>query len=207
MKACACEFQDVTNNDIRILIGNVAITQIPVNPNIATTGHKLQGMSKNKSMLSTAVTCYWAGHQAVHCPNCESKLPRTSFFPPPQAGPLFHFPQYIRFCSSRVLCLAVQAFKFWRANLGGQWAGRDLAETTQPGDVHKYNIIFKSALVVYCRVQSPNNNRDTNKSYGTCNMVIKDLDIEKESQFDCSLWVVSPQYTYNSYWLIVFTHK
>jgi hypothetical protein len=51
MKACACdcEFQDVTN-DIRILIGN-AITQIPVNPNIATTGHKLQGMSKNKNTL------------------------------------------------------------------------------------------------------------------------------------------------------------
>ena len=50
MKACACEFQDVTN-DIRILIGNVAITQIPVSSNIATTGHKLQGMSKNKNTL------------------------------------------------------------------------------------------------------------------------------------------------------------
>eukprot|EP00984_Skeletonema_dohrnii_P019292 scaffold9190_cov81-Skeletonema_dohrnii-CCMP3373.AAC.4 len=32
MKACACEFQDVIN-DIRILIGNVAITQIPVSSN------------------------------------------------------------------------------------------------------------------------------------------------------------------------------
>ena len=50
MKACACEFQDVTN-DIRILIGN-AITQIPVNPNIATTGHKLQGISKNTLIVN-----------------------------------------------------------------------------------------------------------------------------------------------------------
>ena len=48
----ACEFQDVTNDiRIRILIGNVAITQIPVSSNIATTGHKLQGMSKNKNTL------------------------------------------------------------------------------------------------------------------------------------------------------------
>ena len=50
MKACACEFQDVTN-DIRSLIGH-AITQIPVNSNIATTGHKLQGMSKNTLIVN-----------------------------------------------------------------------------------------------------------------------------------------------------------
>jgi len=42
---------DVTN-DIRISIGNAAITQIPVNSNIATTGHKLQGMSKNTLIVN-----------------------------------------------------------------------------------------------------------------------------------------------------------
>ena len=52
----ACEFQDVTN-DIRILIGNVAITQIPVNSNIATTGHKLQGMSKNTLIVNNLGVC------------------------------------------------------------------------------------------------------------------------------------------------------
>ena len=39
-------------SDIRISIGNAAITQIPVNSNIATTGHKLQGMSKNTLIVN-----------------------------------------------------------------------------------------------------------------------------------------------------------
>jgi len=49
------------------------------------------------------------------CPLSELRIEVATYivFPsPPEAGPLFHFPQYIRFCSSRVLCLAVQAFKF-----------------------------------------------------------------------------------------------
>lgn len=33
--------------DLNIKVGNVCVTQIPVNANIATTGHKLQGMSKD----------------------------------------------------------------------------------------------------------------------------------------------------------------
>ena len=56
MSMKACEFQDVTN-DIRILIGNVAITQIPVNSNIATAGHKLQGMSKNTLIVNNLGVC------------------------------------------------------------------------------------------------------------------------------------------------------
>jgi len=32
--------------DLKLRVGNIRVTQIPVNSNIATTGHKLQGMSK-----------------------------------------------------------------------------------------------------------------------------------------------------------------
>eukprot|EP00985_Skeletonema_marinoi_P033559 scaffold41607_cov146-Skeletonema_marinoi.AAC.1 len=39
-------------SDIRISIGNAAITQIPVNSNIVTTGHKLQGMFKNTLIVN-----------------------------------------------------------------------------------------------------------------------------------------------------------
>ena len=35
------------NGDTILTLGNAKITQIPVNSNIATTGHKLQGMSKD----------------------------------------------------------------------------------------------------------------------------------------------------------------
>ena len=35
------------SNARRLKLGNVKVTQIPVNCNIATTGHKLQGMSKD----------------------------------------------------------------------------------------------------------------------------------------------------------------
>ena len=33
-------------------VGNVSVTQIPVNSNIATTGHKLQCMSKEIYILN-----------------------------------------------------------------------------------------------------------------------------------------------------------
>ncbi len=42
---------DITN-DIRISIRNASVTQIPVNSNIATTGHKLQGMSKDTLIVN-----------------------------------------------------------------------------------------------------------------------------------------------------------
>ena len=42
---------DITN-DIRISIGNASVTQIPVNSNIATTGHKLQGMPKDTLIVN-----------------------------------------------------------------------------------------------------------------------------------------------------------
>ena len=35
------------NGDVTVTLGNAKITQIPVNSNVATTGHKLQGMSKD----------------------------------------------------------------------------------------------------------------------------------------------------------------
>eukprot|EP00985_Skeletonema_marinoi_P020429 scaffold12160_cov75-Skeletonema_marinoi.AAC.1 len=44
--------REATNDIIRISIGNAAIAQIPVNSNIATTGHKLQGMSKNTLIVN-----------------------------------------------------------------------------------------------------------------------------------------------------------
>eukprot|EP00985_Skeletonema_marinoi_P012782 scaffold6259_cov75-Skeletonema_marinoi.AAC.10 len=50
--ANACEECFVKRPDIRISIGNAAITQIPVNSNIATTGHKLQGISKNTLIVN-----------------------------------------------------------------------------------------------------------------------------------------------------------
>ncbi|KAL7545016.1 hypothetical protein ACHAWF_008386 [Thalassiosira exigua] len=34
-------------------MGNVRITQIPVNSDIATTGHKLQGMSKDRMIVNS----------------------------------------------------------------------------------------------------------------------------------------------------------
>ena len=42
---------DITNG-IRISIGNASVTQIPVNSNIATTGHKLQGMPKDTLIVN-----------------------------------------------------------------------------------------------------------------------------------------------------------
>ena len=48
----ACEECFMKQPDIRISIGNAAITQIPVNSNIATTGHKLQGISKNTLIVN-----------------------------------------------------------------------------------------------------------------------------------------------------------
>jgi len=38
--------------DCNIKVGNVCITQIPINANIATTGHKLQGMSKDTLIVN-----------------------------------------------------------------------------------------------------------------------------------------------------------
>ena len=38
---------------LKLSIGNVRFTQIPVNSNIATTGHKLQGMSKNTLIVNS----------------------------------------------------------------------------------------------------------------------------------------------------------
>ena len=34
-------------------LGNVKVTQLPVNCNIATTGHKLQGMSKDSLVVNS----------------------------------------------------------------------------------------------------------------------------------------------------------
>ena len=41
------------DSDITLRVGNVRVTQIPVNSNIATTGHKLQGMSKNTLIVNS----------------------------------------------------------------------------------------------------------------------------------------------------------
>ena len=38
---------------LKVSVGNVRITQIPVNSNIATTGHKLQGMSKDTLIVNS----------------------------------------------------------------------------------------------------------------------------------------------------------
>ena len=38
---------------ITIKLGKLKVTQVPVNCNIATTGHKLQGMSKNASIVNS----------------------------------------------------------------------------------------------------------------------------------------------------------
>ena len=38
---------------IRIKLGKVKVTQLPVNCNIATTGHKLQGMSKDSLIINS----------------------------------------------------------------------------------------------------------------------------------------------------------
>jgi len=38
---------------LKIKVGNVRVTQIPVNSNIATTGHKLQGMSKDTLIVNS----------------------------------------------------------------------------------------------------------------------------------------------------------
>ena len=38
---------------IRIKLGKVKVTQLPVNCNIATTGHKLQGMSKDTLIINS----------------------------------------------------------------------------------------------------------------------------------------------------------
>ena len=48
------------NGDTIITLGNAKITQIPVNSNIATTGHKLQGMSKDIIVVNS-----WS----YRCPN------------------------------------------------------------------------------------------------------------------------------------------
>ena len=40
-------------NDVKLKVGNVRIKQIPVNSNIATTGHKLQGMSKDVLIVNS----------------------------------------------------------------------------------------------------------------------------------------------------------
>ena len=41
------------NQDINITLGNATVTQFPVNSNIATTGHKLQGMSKDMIIINS----------------------------------------------------------------------------------------------------------------------------------------------------------
>ena len=41
------------DDDLRLTIGNVHFTQFPVNFNIATTGHKLQGMSKDALIVNS----------------------------------------------------------------------------------------------------------------------------------------------------------
>ena len=40
-------------DDVKLASGNVNITQIPVNSNVATTGHKLQGMSKDVLIVNS----------------------------------------------------------------------------------------------------------------------------------------------------------
>jgi hypothetical protein len=40
-------------DDIKLSLGNVRIRQFPVNSNIATTGHKLQGMSKDVLIVNS----------------------------------------------------------------------------------------------------------------------------------------------------------
>ena len=45
---CVVQFPLATDcNNLKIALGNVKVKQIPVNSNIATTGHKLQGMTKD----------------------------------------------------------------------------------------------------------------------------------------------------------------
>ena len=53
--------------NLKVRLGNVRVTQIPVNSNIATTGHKLQGMSKDTlivkirgimALLTGSMWCY-----------------------------------------------------------------------------------------------------------------------------------------------------
>ena len=49
-KALTCIIQFPLAPDcetLKVALGNVKVTQIPVNSNIATTGHKLQGMTKD----------------------------------------------------------------------------------------------------------------------------------------------------------------
>ena len=41
------------NEDITVTVGNATVTQVPVNSNIATTGHKLQGMSKDTLIVNS----------------------------------------------------------------------------------------------------------------------------------------------------------
>ena len=41
------------DDDLRLTIGNVSFTQFPINSNIATTGHKLQGMSKDALIVNS----------------------------------------------------------------------------------------------------------------------------------------------------------
>ena len=41
------------DDDLRLTIGNVSFTQFAVNSNIATTGHKLQGMSKDALIVNS----------------------------------------------------------------------------------------------------------------------------------------------------------
>jgi hypothetical protein len=52
-KLCPCQYTTIVKQlpipgiaDVTVDIGNIVMHQLPVNSNIATTGHKLQGMSK-----------------------------------------------------------------------------------------------------------------------------------------------------------------
>ena len=55
-KTYSCTVQFPLSPDcegLTLRLGNVKITQIPVNSNIATTGHKLQGMSKDTLIVNS----------------------------------------------------------------------------------------------------------------------------------------------------------
>ena len=41
------------DDDLRLTIGSVSFTQFAVNSNVATTGHKLQGMSKDALIVNS----------------------------------------------------------------------------------------------------------------------------------------------------------
>ena len=65
---------DITNG-IRISIGNASVTQIPVNSNIATTGHKLQGMSYSDCEQLGLQMCKLGLRCPVESTNKKGSLP------------------------------------------------------------------------------------------------------------------------------------